>query len=231
MLWMIIITSGHVVKCDLDEPHSWKCKFWWTGPKNVADWTVQFIGQWGKSEYIKRISIFGLQVWAQAQPNACIKPAPGPGLAWLWAWGLAQHITSSSEECNWWMESSSGSFIWQQVVLSDLITLCNRIWDQTWDPTGVWLVSRLLLNVQACIPHEVWVAKGKERVLRYSRLCLYPISTSILIIFITCGRVQHGYRKTCRFSKTGSVGKGKVVDLSTPCHTVYLYHGIMGMHG
>ena len=76
MLWMSIIAidSGHVVQCDLDEPRSQKFKFWWTGPETVADCTVQFIGQQGKSAYVKRNSIFGLQAWAQAQPKACMNP-------------------------------------------------------------------------------------------------------------------------------------------------------------
>jgi hypothetical protein len=44
-------------------------------------------------------------------------------------------------------------------------------------------------------------------------------------------RVCHGYRKTHRFSKMGSVGTGTVVDFSTPQHTVYPYCSIVGMYG
>ncbi|KIM73342.1 hypothetical protein PILCRDRAFT_15311 [Piloderma croceum F 1598] len=41
----------------------------------------------------------------------------------------------------------------------------------------------------------------------------------------------HGYGKTRGFSKTGSTGKGTVVDFSTPRHTAYPYCGITGIYG
>ena len=43
--------------------------------------------------------------------------------------------------------------------------------------------------------------------------------------------VSHGYRFTHGVSKTGITDTGTVVDFDTPQHTVYLYHGITGLHG
>ena len=43
-------------------------------------------------------------------------------------------------------------------------------------------------------------------------------------------RVQHGYGKTCRFSKTGSAGTGMVVNFGKPQYTMYPYHIIMDMY-
>jgi hypothetical protein len=42
-------------------------------------------------------------------------------------------------------------------------------------------------------------------------------------------RVLHGYGFTHGASKTGTAGTGTVLDFSTPWHTMYPYHGIVGI--
>ena len=44
------------------------------------------------------------------------------------------------------MESGLGSFIRQRVVLSDLITHCNRVQEQIRDPSEVWMIGRLFIQ-------------------------------------------------------------------------------------
>jgi hypothetical protein len=44
------------------------------------------------------------------------------------------------------------------------------------------------------------------------------------------GRVYHGLPETRGVSETGHMGTGTVVHFGTLQHTVYLYHGVAGMH-
>ena len=55
-------------------------------------------------------------------------------------------------------------------------------------------------------------------------------SVAGILAWISSSLVLHRYRNTHGVSKMGNVGMGMVADFVTP-HTVYLYCGIMGIHG
>jgi len=68
----------------------------------------------------------------------------------------------SDEEQDWWVKCSSHSFIWQWVVPSGLIVLCNRDKDWIWDSTeGGWRSDRQMESHMAS-EHTSWCLRRME---------------------------------------------------------------------
>ena len=94
--------------------------------------------------------------------------------------------------------------------------------------TGSWWVQVWVTKKYLQVTHAVHYQCPQPSSIRSSTAVISVVDFALPSLVF---RLPHRYRKTCNVPKMGNAGTGTVWDFGTLQHTVYLYYGVVGIHG